>query len=94
MLVGAALVDVGLVDVVGPDGVEGGDVARHSGHEAGEQGGEAEAEDSGGKEVQEHDGDGEVVVVDGVALAVEDGLAVEGIGLERDDAVGMLLTEG
>src|SRR5271168_1620612 len=37
--VGAAFVDVGLIDVVGPDGVEGGDVACHSGHEAGEESG-------------------------------------------------------
>src|SRR5271168_3317413 len=44
--VSAALVDVGLVDVVGPDGVEGGDVAGHAGHKAGEKGGEAETEDS------------------------------------------------
>ena len=84
------LVDVGLVYVVGPDGVEGGDVASHSGHEAGEERGEAEAEDSCGEEVEEHDGDGEVVVVDGIALVVEDGLAAEGVGLEGDDAVGVL----
>ncbi len=79
--VGAALVDVGLVDVVGPDGVEGGDVAGHAGHEAGEQRGEAEAEDAGGKEAKEHDGDGEVVVVDGGAVGVEEGLAGERVEL-------------
>ena len=72
--VGRLLVDVGLVDVVGPDGVEGGDVAGHSGHEAGEKSGEAEAEDAGWEEVEEHDRDGEVVVIDRVAVGVEDGL--------------------
>ncbi len=94
MRVGAFFVDIGLVDVVGPDGVEGGDVAGHSGHEAGEQRGEAEAEDSGREEVQEHDRDGEVVVVDRVAVGVEDGLAADGVGLLRDDAVGVLIVEG
>ncbi len=62
----ARLVDVGLIDVVGPDRVEGGDVAGHAGHEAGEQSGQAETEDSCWEEVQEHDGDGEVVVIDGL----------------------------
>ena len=75
MGVGASFVDVGLIDVVGPDGVEGGDVAGHSGHEAGQQGGEAEAEDSCRKEVEEHDGDGEVVVINGSSVGVYDGLA-------------------
>ena len=79
--VGCLFVDVGLVDVVGPDGVEGGDVAGHSGHEAGEESGEAEAEDSGWEEVEEHDRDGEVVVIDGGAVGVEDGLAADGVGL-------------
>ena len=64
VLVGALLVDVGLVDVVGPDGVEGGDVARHAGHEAGQQRGEAQAEHAGREVVQQQGGHGEVVVVD------------------------------
>ena len=63
------LVDVGLIDVVGPDGVEGGDVARHARHEAGQQGGQAEAKDAGWEIVQQHDGDGEVVVETGLPLA-------------------------
>ena len=92
--VGGALVDVGLIDVVGPDGVEGGDVAGHAGHEAGEQRGEAEAEDSGWEEVEEHDGDGEVVVIDGGAVGVEDGFAADGVGFDGDDAVGVGFVEG
>ncbi len=37
-------VDDGVIDVVGPDGVEGADVARLAGHEAGEQRGDPEAD--------------------------------------------------
>ena len=36
--------DVGLVEVVGPDGVEGGHVARHAGHEGGQQPGQRQAQ--------------------------------------------------
>jgi len=91
--VGCLFVDVGLVDVVGPNGVEGSDIAGHSGHEAGEESGEAEAEDSGWEEVEEHNRDGEVVVIDRVAVGVEDGLIVDWIGLLRNDAVGALVVE-
>ena len=93
MGVSSLLVDVGLIDVVGPDGVEGGDVAGHAGHEAGEEGGEAEAEDSCGEEVEEHDRDGEVVVIDGGAVGVEDGFAADGVGFDGDDAVGVGFVE-
>ena len=58
VLVGSAGVNVGLVEVVGEDGVEGGDVAGHAAHEAGQQRGEAEAEDAGGKVVEQHVGRG------------------------------------
>ena len=91
--VGAFLVDVGLVDVIGPDGVECGDVAGHSRHEAGQQGGEAEAQDAGGEEGEQHDGDGLVVVVDQDSVGIDHVLAGDGIGLDRDDAVGMCLVE-
>ena len=91
--VGALLVDVGLVDVVGPDGVECGDVARHSGHEAGQQGGEAEAQNAGGEEGEQHDGDGLVVVVDQDAVGVDHVLAGDGVGFDRDDAVGVGLVQ-
>ncbi len=43
------------VDVVGPDGGEGADVAGHAGHEAGDQGGDAEAEQSGAAVAREHE---------------------------------------
>src|ERR1700750_1973504 len=89
-----AFVDVSLIDVVGPDGVEGGDVASHAGHEAGEEGGETEAEDSCGEEVEEHDRDGEVVVIDGGSVGVEDGSAADGVGFYGDDAVRVGVVEG
>ena len=88
--VGGALVDVGLVDVVGPDGVEGGDVRGHAGHETREQSGEAETEDSRGKVAQKHDRDGEIVVVDGLAVGVEDRVAGDSVGFLRDDSVGVV----
>ena len=83
--VARALVDVGLVEVEGPDGIEGGDVAGHAGHEAGEQRGEAEAENAGGEVVEQHVGDGEVVVEDGLAVGVEHDFAGDGIDLGRDE---------
>ena len=94
MGVSSLLVDVGLIDVVGPDGIEGGDVAGHAGHEAGEERGEAEAQDSSGEEMEEHDGNSEVVVIDGRAVGVHYGFAAERIGFDRDDAVGVGFVEG
>src|SRR5262249_38131977 len=46
MFVAGVWLDVGLIDVVGPNGVKGGDIAGHAGHEAGEKRGEAESEHS------------------------------------------------
>ena len=43
--------DVGLVDVVGEHGVEGGDVARHAAHEGRHQSGEPDAQHAGGVEL-------------------------------------------
>ena len=47
MRVAFVLADIGLVDVVGPHGGEGADVAGHARHEAGDQRGDAEAEQPG-----------------------------------------------
>ena len=74
----ALLGDVGLIDVVGPDGVEGSDVAGHAGHEAGEEGGQAQAEHAGREVVEQHDGDGQVVVVEGVPSALRTGWPLTG----------------
>ncbi len=63
MLVGGFLVEEGAVDVVGPDGGEGADVAGHSGHEAGDEGGDAEAEESGAAVADEHERQDFVVAV-------------------------------
>ena len=90
MRVAAVFVDVGLIDVESPYGVEGGDVAGHAGHEAGEQRSEAEAQDAGGEVVQEHVGDGEVIVEDRLALRIEHDLAGDGIDFGRDEALARL----
>jgi hypothetical protein len=44
--------------------------------------------------VEEHDRDGEVVVIDRGAVCVEDGFAADGVGFDGDDAVGVVLIEG
>ncbi len=54
VLVRSVLVDVGAVDVVGPDGGEGRDVAGHAAHEAGDQGGDAEAEQTRAAVADQH----------------------------------------
>ena len=79
-------VDVGLIDVEGPDGVKCGHIAGHPGHETGEQRGEAEAENAGGEVVEKHVGDGEVVVEDGLAVGVEHDFAGDGIDFRGDEA--------
>ena len=56
------LVHVALVDVVGPDGVERGDVARHAGHERGHQRGQADAQHAVGEILREHGRHDHVVV--------------------------------
>jgi hypothetical protein len=43
--------------------------------------------------MQEHDGYGEVVVIDRSAVGVFDGLAVEWIDFDWDDAVGVGFVE-
>ncbi len=75
----------GLVEVVGPDGVEGGDVARHAGHERGQQGGERQAEQAGRTVFFHERKDDAVVVVfgDAVVNALLDlvvGQFVRGVG--------------
>ena len=51
----ACLVHVGAVDVVGPDGGEGGDVAGHAAHESGDEGGDAQAEQARAAVSDEHE---------------------------------------
>jgi hypothetical protein len=69
--VGGVPVDVRLVDVVGPDGVEGRNVAGHPAHERGEQRRQADAEHPCREVVGHRVGDGHVVVV--LAEVREDG---------------------
>ena len=52
--VGAFLVDERLVDVVGPHGGEGAYVARHAAHEAGDQRGDAQAQQAGAEVANHH----------------------------------------
>ena len=54
--------DVGLVDVVGEDRVERGDVARHARHEAGQQRRQPDAQHAGGEGADEQVGRRQVVV--------------------------------
>src|ERR1051325_5969257 len=46
--------EIGLVDIVGPNGVKGGDVAGRSGHERSNQRGKTESQNTGRKIVPEH----------------------------------------
>ena len=62
MLVRPARAEVALVDIVGPDGIKGGDVAGHAGHERCHQGREAQAEQPVGIVVRQQGRDGHVVV--------------------------------
>ena len=86
--------NVGLVEVVGEDSVEGGDVAGHAAHEAGQQRGEAEAENAGGKEVEQHVGRGHVVVEQRLAAGGEHGLAGDGVDLGRNQAAALFHVGG
>ena len=88
--VAAALVNVGLVEVVGKDGIEGRDVAGHAAHEAGQQRRKPEAENAGGEIMQQHIGRGHVVVKQRVAAGVEHGLAGDRVDLGRHQAAALL----
>ena len=84
MRVAGLLVDEGAVDVVGPDGGEGADVAGHAGHEAGDQRGDAEAEQAGAAVADQHQRQHFVVAV--LAGGLGDVLGDE----VHDAAVGVL----
>ena len=79
VLVGLLRGEVGLVEVVGPDRVEGGHVAGHARHERGEEGGEREAEQTRGAVLLDEREDHAVVVDlgDAVLDAVLEGVVVE-----------------
>ena len=62
--------DVALVDVVGPDGVEGRDVAGHARHERGHQRRQPEPQQARGEILHEHHGDRHVVVEFDLAVLV------------------------
>src|SRR5467141_1603113 len=55
MRVGLTLFDECAIDVVGPNGGEGADVARHPGHEAGDEGGDSEAEETRPAVARQHE---------------------------------------
>ena len=54
MRVGRGLAHEGAIEIVGPDGGEGADVAGHPGHESGDQRGDAEAEQAGSHIARHH----------------------------------------
>ena len=68
MLIAGAAPDVRLINIVGPDSVEGGDIAGHSRHEAGHQCGQAQAQHPGGKVMAQHERDRHVVLKSPVSL--------------------------
>ena len=63
------LVDQGAVDVIGPNGGEGADVARHSGHESGNQSGDAEAEKARSAVACQHQRKNFVIAVQSLGLS-------------------------
>ena len=75
MVVGFVWGDVALVDIVGPDGVEGRHVAGHTRHEGGHQGRKSEAEQPGREVVRKHRGDHHVVVGRSVVAHGKEGAA-------------------
>src|SRR6185369_5038470 len=74
---------------VGPDRIEGCDIAGHAGHEAGKKCGESEAEKAGWEIVEQHVGDGEIVVEDGLAILIEHRLTGGFVDLCWDEAVAL-----
>ena len=77
---------VRLIDVVRPHGVERRHVARHPRHEAGEQRGQAEAEHSGRKVTQQQRRDREVVIELRLTKRIEHQRCRALVHLERHDA--------
>ena len=63
MSIGRLFAQERAVDVIGPHGSEGADIARHPGHEPGDQGGNAQAEQAGAQIAGEHEGQYFVVTV-------------------------------
>ena len=63
------LVDQGAVDVIGPHGGEGADVARHSRHESGDQRGNAEAEQARSAVACQHQRQDFVITVQSLRLS-------------------------
>ena len=62
MRIGRMLADVALIKIVGPDGVERGDVARHAGHERCHQRRQSDAQHSGWIELSHERGQRLIVV--------------------------------
>src|SRR6202789_3876724 len=84
VLVGGALVHEGAVDVVGPDGGEGADVAGHAGHEACDERCDAESEQAGAAVADEHEREDFVVAV---GRGCVDGVFADQV-VERNAVVG------
>ena len=63
MAVALAGREIGLVEVIGPDRVEGGDVARHAGHEGSQQRGERQTKQARGAILFHEREDHAVVIV-------------------------------
>src|SRR6185437_367082 len=63
MAIAGVRLDQGAIDVIRPDGGERAHIAGHARHEAGDQGGDAEAQESGAAVAGEHQGENLVVVV-------------------------------
>src|ERR1035438_821627 len=74
MFVAAALVNVGLVEVIGEDCVECRHVAGHAAHKAGQQRRESKSKNSRWEEMQQHVWRGHVVVKQRLAACSQHGL--------------------
>ncbi len=94
VLVGRFFVDIRLVNVVCPHRVEGGDIAGHAGHEAGEQRGQPKPENSSGKVVKQHVGDCQIVVKLHIARFIEFRTAGVRIDFRRDESLALGPSDG
>src|SRR5581483_12467244 len=76
MLVARAALDIGLVDVISPDRVEGSDVAGHARHETGQQRRQSESEYACREVMQQHLRNRQVIIKLRLTVLVELGLAL------------------
>lgn len=87
MLVGRVLANVGLINIIGPDRVESGRIARHAGHEGGHQGAKPQTQQTGREILVKHHRDDQVIVKlhDRLASLIQNRLPIP-LFLENDFA--------